>query len=765
VLLSTVVANQCQPSMATLLCSALFVLAVKTVFATSAPYWRLRWVENNVNGWENYIYSMQFYNALDTPISGTFSTNRGNTDTANIADGDDNTYIRFPPSGFPVIGDYVQFVCSPTCDVRKLTFLQYHGYPNWVLQLSLDYSLNSGASWVSEWPAFSTGAVTVTYSTVPTAMPTAAPSKIPTARPSAKPTFTPTAVPGARPTAKPTSSPTAVPTLAPTARPTFAPTRSPTHNPTLAPTAAPTITPTATPSAGPSLIPSTAPTVNPTPSPSSEPSFAPSGAPTLIPTADPSTEPTRAPTAPTAAPTNVRCQAGWQVYNDACYLFDTTERTWSSCQSLCGSKGANMLCINSLAENTFVVDGAPLTSDMLWIGLTDSANEGTFTWESGCTSSYRLWASGQPDDGGFFGNQDCVGIHTTDGLWDDVGCGTNRACACVMKYTVEPSANPTAAPTAHPTNIEDFHSPAPTCEPTTAPTTAPSASPTCVPSELPSAVPSTIPTVKPSSQPTFVPTAEPSAGPTVWPTLVPSAVPTISPTSGPTFAPTLPPTSDPTVTPTAAPTIVPTLSPSARPSTSPSAGPSSNPSAQPTSCPTGEPTAQPSTQPSASPSSQPSSQPTIDTALLQSYRSSPSYQVRNAYAFAVLTAGGAVLTWGEGTKGGNSSAVSHLLTGNITALVGSKFSYAALSADGSVVVWGDAATVSASQPWSGSPAVSITANEAAFAGLTTEAAVVAAGSAVHGGRLPCWPQCSAAGGHSLSHIVTAVTATAGPSLH
>jgi hypothetical protein len=124
-----------------------------------------------------------------------------------------------------------------------------------------------------------------------------------------------------------------------------------------------------------------------------------------------------------------------------------------------------------------------------------------------------------------------------------------------------------------------------------------------------------------------------------------------------------------------------------------------------------------------------------------------------------------VLTWGEGTKGGNSSAVSHLLTGNITALVGSKFSYAALSADGSVVVWGDTATVSASQPWSGSPAVSITANEAAFAGLTTEAAVVAAGSAVHGGRLPCWPQCSAAGGHSLSHIVTAVTATAGPSLH
>ena len=62
------------------------------------------------------------------------------------------------------------------------------------------------------------------------------------------------------------------------------------------------------------------------------------------------------------------------------------------------------------------------------------------------------------------------------------------------------------------------------------------------------------------------------------------------------------------------------------------------------------------------------------------------------YAFAALKVDGSVVTWGDLTLGGDSTAVAASLSSNVTAVYSTGFSFAALKSDGSVVTWGNAIT-------------------------------------------------------------------------
>ncbi|MER2625823.1 MAG: DUF4347 domain-containing protein, partial [Accumulibacter sp.] len=65
---------------------------------------------------------------------------------------------------------------------------------------------------------------------------------------------------------------------------------------------------------------------------------------------------------------------------------------------------------------------------------------------------------------------------------------------------------------------------------------------------------------------------------------------------------------------------------------------------------------------------------------------------RNLRAFAALRADGSVVTWGDASMGGNSSAVATKLDGTIDVrqVFSNGWAFAALRADGSLVTWGDA---------------------------------------------------------------------------
>ena len=58
-------------------------------------------------------------------------------------------------------------------------------------------------------------------------------------------------------------------------------------------------------------------------------------------------------------------------------------------------------------------------------------------------------------------------------------------------------------------------------------------------------------------------------------------------------------------------------------------------------------------------------------------------------AFAGVETGGLLVTWGDGTFGGNSTCISTQLTGGVKAIFSTSAAFAAVKNNGSVVTWGN----------------------------------------------------------------------------
>ncbi|WP_050784618.1 beta strand repeat-containing protein [Cylindrospermopsis raciborskii] len=105
-------------------------------------------------------------------------------------------------------------------------------------------------------------------------------------------------------------------------------------------------------------------------------------------------------------------------------------------------------------------------------------------------------------------------------------------------------------------------------------------------------------------------------------------------------------------------------------------------------------------------------------------------------AFAALKSDGSVVTWGDSTRGGDSSSVSSSLTSGVTQIFSNGFAFAALKSDGSVVTWGDSFSGGDSSSVSSrltSGVTQIFSNDGAFAALKSDGSVVTWGSSTWGG--------------------------------
>ncbi len=103
-------------------------------------------------------------------------------------------------------------------------------------------------------------------------------------------------------------------------------------------------------------------------------------------------------------------------------------------------------------------------------------------------------------------------------------------------------------------------------------------------------------------------------------------------------------------------------------------------------------------------------------------------------AFAALKEDGSVVTWGNQGQGGNSAGVAEALSGGVVTIHSTQSAFAAIKADGSVVTWG---------AWGGNSSavaddlaggvVTIASTERAFAALKADGSVVTWGIADYGG--------------------------------
>jgi gliding motility-associated-like protein len=107
------------------------------------------------------------------------------------------------------------------------------------------------------------------------------------------------------------------------------------------------------------------------------------------------------------------------------YFVNPQSLTGSAAQAFAQNLGANLISVQSLAENTCIINdlNAKGYGGVIWIGFNDEAVEGTFVWYDQSPIIYTNWAPGEPNQSG---NEDCTQIYP-NGQWNDLDCASNNS--------------------------------------------------------------------------------------------------------------------------------------------------------------------------------------------------------------------------------------------------------------------------------------------------------------------------------------------------
>ena len=136
------------------------------------------------------------------------------------------------------------------------------------------------------------------------------------------------------------------------------------------------------------------------------------------------------------APPTVGCPAGYATLPGAGthqYKLITAAGTWDKQRGDCLATDptrAYLAIPDDAAEMTAL--SAASTAAFFWVGISDSATEGTFLTVKNATPTFLVWLAGQPDNAGGGDGEDCVaGLSGTMNLQDDRCNRQYRAlCEC-----------------------------------------------------------------------------------------------------------------------------------------------------------------------------------------------------------------------------------------------------------------------------------------------------------------------------------------------
>ncbi|KAL6481107.1 hypothetical protein MHYP_G00091870 [Metynnis hypsauchen] len=108
------------------------------------------------------------------------------------------------------------------------------------------------------------------------------------------------------------------------------------------------------------------------------------------------------------------------------YILIKEAKSWRDAQSYCRQRYTDLVSVRNQSENQRILDLAKMSvNNSLWIGLFyDSWN-----WADQSASSFRYWASTQPDNDG--GNQNCTAVFMAEqGRWHDLNANTQLPFIC-----------------------------------------------------------------------------------------------------------------------------------------------------------------------------------------------------------------------------------------------------------------------------------------------------------------------------------------------
>ncbi len=108
---------------------------------------------------------------------------------------------------------------------------------------------------------------------------------------------------------------------------------------------------------------------------------------------------------------------------DRCYYASSSTANFAAAEADCQSRGSgwHLAGVSDSTENGLVASLIACAPG--WIGLTDAATEGSFTWTEGGNDTLSNWSSGEPS------GDDCVAM-LANGQWEDRSCSDSLPYVC-----------------------------------------------------------------------------------------------------------------------------------------------------------------------------------------------------------------------------------------------------------------------------------------------------------------------------------------------
>ncbi|XP_055010163.1 macrophage mannose receptor 1 [Boleophthalmus pectinirostris] len=147
------------------------------------------------------------------------------------------------------------------------------------------------------------------------------------------------------------------------------------------------------------------------------------------------------------SPPDSHCDAGYLLYGNFCYQFETEEvKNWHDAEAHCAKEQAHLVSIHSEEELSFITAHMPGEA---WTGLNDINIENHFVYTDGTPSDFLPWGPNQPDN--WQNNEDCVNIRGMNdnepGMLNDDFCTATKEFICKKaKGQGPPPQPPTTGP-------------------------------------------------------------------------------------------------------------------------------------------------------------------------------------------------------------------------------------------------------------------------------------------------------------------------------
>ncbi|XP_062920059.1 P-selectin-like [Mobula hypostoma] len=120
---------------------------------------------------------------------------------------------------------------------------------------------------------------------------------------------------------------------------------------------------------------------------------------------------------------------GWK------YNYTIEDMSWKNARSFCQSKYTDMVAIQNAEEIEYLNNNIPKSNSYYWIGLR-KIND-VWTWvgtEKPLSKEAENWATGEPNNSGKTGNEDCVEMYIQrdidSGKWNDIDCRRKKKPLC-----------------------------------------------------------------------------------------------------------------------------------------------------------------------------------------------------------------------------------------------------------------------------------------------------------------------------------------------